>query len=107
MYIGSIANESSNEFVRGITEDDTSQRQAACDIVQARRRKLFLVAKEIGLTRDERLEMSCYLLRRDVTTWKTLSDEQVCRLLDAFEGHHLVTSLLQMRPVDSTNGLHR
>ncbi len=63
----------------------------------ARRRKLFLIADEIGLTRTERIEFSQYLLRRDVTTWKGLSDEQVERLLDGHEGYQLITELLAQR----------
>lgn len=63
-----------------------------------RLRKLFLLAKnEIGLTDDERIELSTYLLRRDMTTWKQLDDEQAGRLLDALEGYLLVTELLRQR----------
>jgi hypothetical protein len=97
MYIGSIANESSSEFVRGIAENDTAGKQAECDILQARRRKLFLLAAKFDLTRDERIELAQYLLRRDITSWKQLSDAQVCRLLDALEGTELVLQLISMR----------
>ena len=62
-----------------------------------RRRKLFLVAKEIGLTRDERIELAQYLLRRDITSWKQLDEEQVLRLLDAIEGYSLIRQLEQLR----------
>jgi len=62
-----------------------------------RRRKLMKVSREIGLTRDERLELASYILRRDVTTWKTLSDEQVWRMLDALEGFETVVRLLSLR----------
>ena len=68
------------------------------DTVEARRRKLFALAGEIGLTRDERLEIACYLLRRDITSWKQLDDEQRSRLLDALEGYQLVEVLLSLRP---------
>lgn len=60
-------------------------------------RKLFLVAKELGLTKDERLELSCYLLRRDIISWEQLDDGQVLRLLDAFEGFRLVSALMLLR----------
>ena len=63
-------------------------------------RALMARADEIGLTRDERIELSCYLLRRDITTWKSLDNEQVLRLLDALEGFHLVVELLAQRPPD-------
>lgn len=62
------------------------------------RRKLHLLADEIGLTRTERIELSCYLLRRDITTWKQLDDAQVCRLLDALEGWQLIQALDAQRP---------
>lgn len=61
-------------------------------------RKLFLLADEIGLTRTERIELSCYLLRRDITTWKQLDDAQVCRMLDALEGWQLIQALNAQRP---------
>lgn len=54
-------------------------------------------AKEIGLTRDERIDLSCYLLRRDITTWKTLDEDQICRLLDALEGWCLIEELVRQR----------
>lgn len=56
------------------------------------------VSREQGMTRDERLELASYILRRDITTWKTLSDEQVWRLLDALEGHELRSQQDAMRP---------
>lgn len=63
-----------------------------------RQRKLFLLLKnEIGLTDDERIELAQFLLRRDVTSYKQLDDEQVGRLLDAAEGYQLITALKEMR----------
>ena len=67
------------------------------DIV-ARRRKLWVLTKEIGLCKEERIELTQYLLRRDITSWVGLDDGQVCRLLDALEGYQLVRDLLAMRP---------
>lgn len=67
------------------------------DTVEARRRKLHMVAKEIGLSRDDRIELSQYILRRDITSWKQLDDDQVVRMLDALEGFALVTWLLARR----------
>lgn len=64
----------------------------------ARRRKLMMLAKEMGLTRDERIELSQMILRRDITSWKQLDDDQVIRMLDALEGHLLITALLLQRP---------
>ena len=65
---------------------------------ERRRRKLFVYADEIGLTRDERIELAEIILRRDLTTWKGLDDEQVTRLLDAMEGFLLITYQLSLRP---------
>ena len=66
--------------------------------VEARRRKLWVLAKEIGLTTDERIEWTQYLLRRDITSWVGLPDDQVSRLLDGLESYQLLTCLLSMRP---------
>lgn len=60
-------------------------------------RKLFTVAKELGLTQEERLELASYLLRRDVVSWGELDETQVLRLLDAFEGFRLVSALMLLR----------
>jgi hypothetical protein len=63
-------------------------------------RKLFLLASEIGLTHDERMDLACYLLRRDITSWKQLDNAQILRLLDALEGWHLIEELCAQRPPD-------
>lgn len=70
---------------------------AQSDTAQARRRKLFVLADEIGLTRDERIELSRAILWRDIVTWKTLSDGQVSRMLDALEGHEKISWLIRNR----------
>jgi hypothetical protein len=64
---------------------------------EARRKKLMMVAREIGLTREERMELASYILRRDVRTWKSLDEVQVLRLLDALEGFELLSQLLALR----------
>ena len=61
--------------------------------------KLFMYADTFGLTRDERLELAQMILRRDITTWKTLEPAQIDRMLDAFEGATLLFHLLQQRAV--------
>lgn len=58
------------------------------------------VCAEVGLSKEERMELATYLLRRDVVTFKGLEDDQVDRLLDALEGYQLVTTLVGQR-VDS------
>ena len=67
------------------------------DGIEARRRKLYGYAKTFGMSRDERIELSEILLRRDIKSWDELSPEQVSRLLDAFEGAALIMHLLETR----------
>lgn len=62
------------------------------------RRKLFLICDEVGLTDDERKELACYLLRRDITSFSQLDEDQVLRMLDAVEGYQLITELMRLRP---------
>jgi len=61
------------------------------DKVEARRRKLYLKAREHDLSKSDRIDLAQYFLRRDYTSWKDLSDQEVCRMLDAFEGFELLT----------------
>ena len=63
----------------------------------ARRRKLFVLADEIGFTREERIEFAKVLLWRDITSWGNLSEQQVDRMLDALEGYVFVTHTLMLR----------
>ena len=63
----------------------------------ARVRKLHLLAGEIGLTYEECMELSQYILRRDLVSWKNLPDPLAERLLDAFHGFQLISELLRMR----------
>lgn len=62
------------------------------------RRKMFVLAKEIGLTAEERLELASTLLWRDITSWKDLDEAQVRRILDALEGYEKISALIQLRP---------
>lgn len=57
-----------------------------------------MLAKHLGLSHDERIELTQYLLRRDITSWEHLTDDQVVRLLDAVEGYQLINDLMTMRP---------
>ena len=61
------------------------------------RRKLFVWADSYGFDHEDRIQFAQYMLRRDVTTWKTLTDDEVLRLLDGFEGGHLIVELLIQR----------
>lgn len=70
------------------TEDDALKR----------RRLAYKLAKEISLTREERMDLAEYVLRRDVKSWKDLDDAQICRLLDCMQGYEYIDVLLSMRP---------
>lgn len=69
----------------------------ASELTDRRRRKMFMLAAELSLTRDERIALATYLLRRDITSWSQLDEAQILRLLDALEGSQLVMELLRQR----------
>jgi hypothetical protein len=56
-------------------------------------RLLFQLCSEIGLDRDDRLELAEILLQRDVPTFTDLTDDEVGRLLDAVRGWQYVQHL--------------
>lgn len=62
-----------------------------------RRRRAYADANRLTLTHDERCALAEYLLRRDITSWKQLSDSQMQRLLDAMEGYVLIHSIMLQR----------
>lgn len=57
------------------------------------RRKMYAVARELTLSRDERIELSRLVLRREIMSWKELDPQQINRMLDALEG---ATALLEI-----------
>ncbi len=60
-------------------------------------RKAMMYADSYGMTRDERISLSEIVLRRDITSWTQLSEAQLGRMLDVFEGHALVAHMLSER----------
>ena len=64
---------------------------------QARAVKLFALADDLGLSRDERIEFARTILHRDIVTFRNLEDSQVDRLLDAVEGALLFQELKRQR----------
>lgn len=56
-----------------------------------------MLAKQLGLTREERLQLTEVLLWRDVPSWGSLSDAEVQRVLDAIEGYALISHALSER----------
>ncbi len=63
------------------------------DVVTAKRRKAMLYASNYGLNREDRLSLSEMILRRDVDSWKSLTEPELIRVLDALEGFGLITHL--------------
>lgn len=64
------------------------------DTSSDRFRKAHAAADEFGLTREDRLDLAEYLLRRDVRSWKDLTEAQLGRLLDAFDGCGYINTLI-------------
>lgn len=50
-----------------------------------------------GMTRDERISLAQMVLRRDITSWTQLDEEQMGRMLDCLEGYGLITHLVSER----------
>lgn len=67
------------------------------DPIVSRRRKAFMLAKDIGLSDEERHELATIILRRDITSWGQLNEAQLERLLDALEGYEKISHLLSLR----------
>lgn len=72
------------------------------------RKKLYLLVSELGLNRIERLEIAEYLLRRDVSSFDSLDEDEVLRMLDALNGALLVLEQFRQRvrildPIPSTD----
>lgn len=55
---------------------------------------LIIKATQAGLTRDDRLEVAEVVLRRDVRSWKDLSNDDCRRLHDALDGFGYIAHLL-------------
>lgn len=76
----------------------TTASSPSSEVEASRRRRLFAYATDHGFDRDERIELAEYVLRRDIGSWKELSDADVCRLLDHFQGHEYIGHLISLRP---------
>ena len=58
---------------------------------------LMCLARQMELSREDRTDLATFLLRRDVTTWSTLTFKEAGRLLDALNGYHLISHLAATR----------
>jgi hypothetical protein len=61
-----------------------------------RLRKAFVLAGEIGLTDDERYELSAFFLGED-SSWKNLNSVQLDRILDMMDGYVIISHLVNNR----------
>jgi hypothetical protein len=60
-------------------------------------RALMCMARQLELSNEDRTDLATVLLRREVTTWSTLTFKEAGRLLDALNGFHLVAHLTATR----------
>ena len=67
--------------------------------VERARRKAFSLAKRLGMSRDERIELAQMLLADEaIESWSDLTDPQALRLLDGLEGFVLIQAQILNRP---------
>lgn len=59
------------------------------------RRKAYTVAKEINLTRSQRIELSNLVLPFDHASWSEIADEDLARVVDAMCGYVFITYVIQ------------
>ena len=64
-----------------------------------KRRLLFRLCQELGLSRDDRHELATHALNRDITSWAQLGPADIDRLLDNVLGFIRVRHLLDQRTV--------
>lgn len=63
------------------------------------RRKAYALARELGMDREERIELAQVLLaNEDIESWGDLSDGDYCRLLDGMEGFVFIQAAILNRP---------
>lgn len=77
-----------------VPNDDISNR---LHYLEAQRR-LWGLARSIGLDDDERHEFAEMVLKRDVDTWSTLTVDEMRKLGDYLHGYELVSALKALRP---------
>lgn len=63
-----------------------------------RRKMAYALAKQLGLSREERHELAEFILKRDVRSWNELSDSQMERLADGLNVTVCVATLISQRP---------
>lgn len=63
-----------------------------------KRIQCYAIAKELGLTREERHELAEMVFKKDITSWKQLSDSQMERLAEGLFIVECVGELYRQRP---------
>lgn len=80
-------------MVVGMPDSDISARLTHLN----QQRRLWGLARSIGLDDDERLEFAEMVLKRDVNTWSTLTTDEMRKLADYLHGYELVSALRALR----------
>lgn len=62
-----------------------------------RMRKAFVLAREKGITDEERVEFAAEIINRDIESWSELDEHEVERVLDALHGVHVYGQLMAQR----------
>lgn len=60
-------------------------------------RKAFVLAREKGITDEERVEFAAEIINRDIESWSELDEHEVERVLDALHGVHVYGQLMAQR----------
>ena len=60
----------------------------------ALRRKTYLLAKEIGLSRADRMDLAEAVLVHDVNSWSDLDEQEIGRIADALNGYAAISHLV-------------
>ena len=74
----------------------------------ARFKRAMIVAREIGLTKDERHELAQLIPTTDRDfdgSWKRLTEDELEELISLMEGYIYIRYLALMRPPESEGGL--
>jgi hypothetical protein len=73
----------------------------------AARKKAFILAREIGLTTEERQDFASMMLpghKEGIDTWSDVTDEEILRLLDGMSGYIYLRELVELHRVQVVDG---
>ena len=69
-------------------------RETGTPMTDKQRAYLFALARQFGFTDEERHDLAEVVLRRDIESWKDLTQHEAGRLIDSFEGFGKVSHIL-------------